>query len=291
LPKNSLKNITIFAPAKINLYLHITAKRNDDYHLIESLVVFADYGDQITVTPSKKLRLKINGQFADYIKPDNNNLVIKAALLLAKASGIEPTGNITLTKNLPVSSGIGGGSADAAATLRALTELWDIQISTDSLSSLAEELGADVPICLKGVTSIVTGIGEKITPVPKLPNFWLVLVNPNVLVSTAEVFSAFRGKFLITQPFNTQQKSIDKLVNSLSQYKNNLTPASVSIAPVIKDVLEALRSTENQLLSRVSGSGATCFSLFKTKSHADAAAKELALKYPNWWIKATSIYS
>ena len=285
-----MQNISVFAPAKINLYLHITAKRDDNYHLIESLIVFANYGDKITVTPSEKFELQINGQFAPYIKPNNDNLVIKAAMLLAKASGIKPTGNIKLTKNLPIASGIGGGSADAAAALLALRKLWDIPISNEDMSNLAIELGADVAICLHGTASIVTGIGEKINPAPILPKFWLVLVNPNLLVSTAEVFAAYKDKFSTPQPMNTQPKDLEELISLLSNRGNDLTGASISIAPVIKEVIEVLEATPNTVLSRLSGSGATCFAIFRTKSDAEAAARKLARKYPKWWVRATSLY-
>ena len=285
-----MQNISVFAPAKINLYLHITAKRDDNYHFIESLIVFANCGDKITVTPSEKFGLQINGQFAPYIKPNDDNLVIKAAMLLAKASGIKPTGNIKLTKNLPIASGIGGGSADAAAALLALRKLWDVPISNEDMSHLAIQLGADVAICLHGTASIVAGIGEKINPAPILPKFWLVLVNPNLLVPTAEVFAAYKDKFSIPQPINTQPKDLEELISLLSNRGNDLTVASISIAPVIKEVIEVLEATPNTVLSRLSGSGATCFAIFKTKSDAEAAARKLARKYPKWWVRATSLY-
>jgi 4-diphosphocytidyl-2-C-methyl-D-erythritol kinase len=290
LPRNSSQNITFFAPAKINLYLHVTAKRNDGYHLIESLVVFANCGDQISAIPSGKLKLTIEGQFSGDLSPNSTNLVIKAALILAEFAGIKATGDIILTKNLPVASGIGGGSADAAATLCALIELWGISISTKNLFALAEKLGADVPVCLKGVPSIITGIGNEIISAPKLPKLWLVLVNPNISVSTANVFSKHQEKFSLTQPFTAKSQSVEKLANVLSNYRNDLTTAAKLVAPIIKDVLEAAEATENQLLTRLSGSGATCFSLFKTKNAADTAVKQLLTKHPLWWIKAASIH-
>jgi 4-diphosphocytidyl-2-C-methyl-D-erythritol kinase len=290
LPRKSPGNITFFAPAKINLYLHVTAKRNDGYHLIESLVAFVNCGDQISVVPSGELKLTIEGQFSGDLSPNSDNLAIKAALMLAKFAGIKATGDITLTKNLPVASGIGGGSADAAATLCALIELWNISISTRNLFALAEKLGADVPVCLKGVPSIITGIGDEIIPAPKLPKLWLVLVNPNISVSTANVFSKHQEKFSLTQPFTAKSQSVEKLANVLSNYRNDLTTAAKLVAPIIKEVLEVAEATENQLLTRLSGSGATCFSLFKTKNAADTAVKQLLTKHPLWWIKAASIH-
>jgi 4-diphosphocytidyl-2-C-methyl-D-erythritol kinase len=290
LPRTSSRNISFFAPAKINLYLHITAKRDDGYHLIESLVAFANCGDQVSVAPSTKLKLTIEGQFSDDLSPNHDNLVMKAALILAKFAGIKATGDIVLTKNLPIASGIGGGSADAAATLCALKELWDISISTRDLFALAEKLGADVPVCLKGTPSIITGIGNKIIPAPKLPKLWLVLVNPNISVSTAKVFSKYQGKYSPTQPFTVKPQSAEKFANALSNYRNDLTTAAKLVAPSIKEVLEAAEAAENQLLTRLSGSGATCFSLFKTKNAADTAVKQLLTTQPLWWIKAASIH-
>jgi 4-diphosphocytidyl-2-C-methyl-D-erythritol kinase len=291
LPQPSSQHITFFAPAKINLYLHITAKRNDGYHLIESLVVFADCGDQVSVAPSNKLKLTIKGPFSKNLASNHDNLVIKAAILLANFAGIKAKADIILTKELPVGSGLGGGSADAAATLHALTELWGLPVSPKDLHILAEKLGSDVPVCLKAVTSLITGVGENIVPVQNLPKLWAVLVNPRIPVSTAEVFANYSNKFSISQSFTANLQNAQELANSLSGYRNDLTSAALRVAPVIKDVLRAIETTENQLLTRISGSGATCFALFKTKSAAIYATKSLRAQYPLWWVKTVSIYS
>ncbi|MDC0196661.1 4-(cytidine 5'-diphospho)-2-C-methyl-D-erythritol kinase [Gammaproteobacteria bacterium] len=291
MPQPSSKKISFFAPAKINLYLHITAKRNDGYHLIESLVVFADCGDKVSVAPSDKLKLTIEGPFSEDLTSNQDNLVIKAAVLLAKFAGIKPKANIVLTKELPVASGIGGGSADAAATLHALTELWGISISSKNLHILAKQLGSDVPVCLTAGTSIITGIGENIMPVTKLPKLWAILVNPRIPVSTAEVFANYHNEFSIPQPFTANSQSAQELASSLSKYRNDLTSAALRVAPKIKDVLSAVEATQNQLLTRLSGSGATCFALFKTKSAAISATKSLRAQYPVWWVKTISVYS
>ena len=290
LSQTSSRKISFFAPAKINLYLHITGKRDDGYHLIESLVGFADFGDRVYVNPSNKLSLKIDGPFSGDLSTNKDNIVIKAAQLLAEFAKIQPKAEIVLTKELPVASGIGGGSADAAATLRALSKLWGISISNSDLLGLAKRLGADVPVCLKGVTSIVTGVGEKVIPKIKLPKVWLVLVNSGELVSTAEVFAKYQENFSVKQPFKDKPKNAKELAYILSKYRNDLTSTALSISPSIKNVLEAVQETEGQLLTRLSGSGATCFSLFETKDTAVSAAKALQDLYPLWWIKAVSLF-
>jgi 4-diphosphocytidyl-2-C-methyl-D-erythritol kinase len=291
LPQPSSQNITFFAPAKINLYLHITAKRNDGYHLIESLVAFADCGDQVSVASSDKLKLNIKGPFSENLTSNHDNLVIKAAILLANFAGIKATADITLIKELPVASGLGGGSADAAATLHALTKLWGLTVSPKDLHILAKKLGSDVPVCLKAVASIITGVGENITPVRKLPQLWVVLVNPRVSVSTAEVFANYHNEFSIPQPYTANPQSAQEVANLLSGYRNDLTSAALKVAPIIKDVLTAVEATENQLLTRISGSGATCFALFKTKCAAITATEFLRAQYPMWWVKTVSLYS
>lgn len=285
------RNISFFAPAKINLYLHITGKRDDGYHLLESLVAFADCGDQVSVAPSNELRLTIDGPFSEDLSTNSDNLVIKAAQHLAKFAGIAANADIILTKELPVASGIGGGSADAAATLYALSELWGVSASARDLLGLAEKLGADVPVCLKGFTSIVTGVGEKIIHGIKLPKLWAVLVSPNKSVSTTEVFAKYQEEFSITQPFKEKPQSAKELANFLSDYRNDLTSAAIRVAPIIQEVLKAVERTEGQLLTRLSGSGATCFALFETKIAANAATRELQAQHPKWWVKAISLHS
>ena len=289
--QNLSKEISIFAPAKINLYLHITGKRDDGFHLLDSLVAFADYGDQISVKPAEHLTLTIKGPFSNGLSTGGDNLVLKAAYLLADFIGLKAKADITLSKNLPVASGIGGGSADAAATLLALAELWRISPSLQDLMGLAENLGSDVPVCLTRTPSFISGIGEKIAPAPALPDTWLVLVNPNTPVSTPEVFAQRKGDFSSPQPFNKKVKSAIEFANLLAGYQNSLTSAAIFNAAVIQDVLIVLEEVPGQLLTRLSGSGATCFSIFATKDEADSAAISLQMKYPHWWIKSVTLGS
>jgi 4-diphosphocytidyl-2-C-methyl-D-erythritol kinase len=287
----SPRGITVFAPAKINLYLHITGKRDDGFHLLDSLVAFADYGDQIAVTPSKQLNLTIEGPFAEGLSAGADNLVLKAAHLLADFGGVEAKADITLTKNLPIASGIGGGSADAAATLHALAELWGISPSANDLICLAGELGADVPVCIASAPAFMSGIGEILSPAPALPDCWLVLVNPSEAVSTPKVFAKRHGDFSSAPTFTTLPKSAAELAAILTNSRNDLTEAASQVAPAVGNVLAALEATKSQLLTRLSGSGATCFALYGAKEAAETAAKDLQNSHPEWWIQPAALGS
>jgi len=289
LPKFQPDPISVFAPAKINLYLHITGKRADGFHLLDSLIVFADCGDQVAVAPADRLALTIDGPFGTTLSSGDDNLVITAARLLAEFSGIEPKAEITLTKNLPIASGIGGGSADAAAALKALTELWQISPSQEDLLNLAKKLGADVPVCLAGTPSFISGIGEIIIPAPALPGIWLVLVNPGEPVATPEVFAKRDGTFSNALPFDRSPATPAELATLLSDRHNDLTASATLVAPVIAEVLSALQASHGQLLSRLSGSGATCFALFDDESTAQDAAKSLRADHPMWWVQAAAM--
>ena len=271
--------------------MHINKRLSSGFHIIDSLIDFANLGDTITVCPSNKLTLSVTGPFSPGLSTGKDNLVIKAAELLATFAGMKPKAKIELKKNLPVASGIGGGSADAAATLKSLSVLWGIQPSSDDLNKLATELGADVPVCLKGVTSFVKGADADITTAPALPNYWLVLVNPNQPVSTKEVFANRKGSFTSTPTFNYNFNKAEELAKVLTGFNNDLTSAATLIAPIINNVLDALKETHGQLLTRLSGSGATCFALYASKYAATSAAKRLKNKYPSWWIQATSMIS
>jgi 4-diphosphocytidyl-2-C-methyl-D-erythritol kinase len=287
----SPSGITVFAPAKINLYLHITGKRDDGFHLLDSLVAFANYGDQIAVAPSDQLKLTIEGPFAEGLSAGADNLVLKAAHLLADFAGVEAKADITLTKNLPIASGIGGGSADAAATLHALTELWGISPSAADLIGVAGELGADVPVCVASVPTFMSGIGEILRPAPALPDCWLVLVNPNEEVSTPKVFAKRQGDFSSVPAFGAIPKNATELAAILATSRNDLTDSASQVAPVVGNVLAALEATKSQLLTRLSGSGATCFALYGTKEAAETAAKELQKSHPDWWIQPAALRS
>lgn len=280
------------APAKINLFLHITGRRNDGYHLLESLVVFAVYGDEIIVQENDKLSLEITGEFAGKLSAfrEEDNLVWKAATALQKASGKNHGAKITLTKNLPIASGIGGGSADAAATIHALCELWNLDISAKDLLEIGLKLGSDVPVCMQGEPAMMRGIGDEVTVVelPKKP--YMVLVNPNIPLPTADVFKDFAKTY---EPSSSDAETLDKVgidsVMSGKYYINDLEKAATVRLPVISSIISSLKNTEGCQLAGMSGSGATCFALYNEKEMADKARGQLRKLYENAWCVSTGI--
>jgi 4-diphosphocytidyl-2-C-methyl-D-erythritol kinase len=273
------------ARAKVNLYLHVTGRREDGYHLLDSLVMFADVGDQITIAPSNTLTLTQAGPFGNALPDPSENLVMRAAIALQDLHDIEAGAHITLTKNLPVASGIGGGSADAAAALRGLCQLWGIDPSSDAVLDLALSLGADVPVCLRGRSTIMRGIGESFTDIQDCPPTPAVLVNPGVGVSTPTVFKARTGDFSPGIDWDAGRGTT--LAERLGHTRNDLEPPAISLSPVIDDVLSALTDLEGVQLARMSGSGATCFGLFANTEAAQAGAARLRSDHPDWWATAT----
>ena len=269
------------APAKVNLYLHVTGRRRDGYHLLDSLVVFAGVADLVSAGPADSLSLRVVGPFAAGLAAEPNNLVLRAACALAAAYGRPPRAHLMLRKTLPVASGIGGGSADAAATLRALCRLWGLEAEEDHLARLALELGADVPACLVSRPCRMQGIGEALSPGPSLPRGGMVLVNPGVAVSTAEVFRSRQGGWSPCADLPPAWSDVETMATDLASLRNDLQSAAVGLRPEIGAVLSALAATSGCLLARMSGSGATCFGLF---ADADAAASAVrSIQWPGWW--------
>jgi|SRR6266404_6351943 4-diphosphocytidyl-2-C-methyl-D-erythritol kinase len=278
--------IRVPAPAKINLYLHIVGRRPDGYHELDSLVAFADVADVVTAQAAADLSLSIDGPFAAALAGASSNLVLQAARLLASHCGITAGAALRLSKNLPVASGIGGGSSDAAATLRALQLLWKVQMRGSDLIALAARLGADVPVCLLGRIAWLGGIGDVLTPAPELPAVSVVLANPQTALATPAVFKAWRGQFSTPSRFSEPIADTAELAASLASRRNDLTEAAVGIVPVIADVLACLAACEGALIARMSGSGATCFALFADHAAACAAASRLGGARPGWWVAA-----
>jgi 4-diphosphocytidyl-2-C-methyl-D-erythritol kinase len=266
------------APAKVNLALHVTGRRNDGYHRLDSLVVFAEVGDVLRARAGGDLSLTVTGRFAAALATEPDNLVLRAARALAAAAGIAATAALTLEKNLPVASGIGGGSADAAAALRLLARLWRIA-PPDPV--LALRLGADVPVCLAGRPARMGGIGEALSAIPALPPCGLALVNPGVGVATREVFAARAGAFSPPLPAPEAWPDAAALAGWLARERNDLEAPALRVQPAIGGVLAAVRARPGCLLARMSGSGATCFGLFADPAAAAAAADALAR--PGWW--------
>lgn len=261
------------APAKLNLALHVTGRRNDGYHLLDSLVVFARAGDEIRLQPGP-LSLQIGGPFAAGLDAGDDNLCLRAARFAGGHAAIE------LTKNLPIASGIGGGSADAAAVLRGLARLGH------PLPDAPERLGADVPVCLLSAPARMQGVGEIVTPLPVMPSLPLVLVNPGLGVSTPQVFKAMASRDNPPLPPIPTFSDLTGLVDWLTLTRNDLEAPACRICPPICDVLQALNAT-GAAFSRMSGSGATCFGFYDSAGKAEMAAK--ALKQHGWWAVATEL--
>jgi len=290
--------VTAEAPAKINLYLHVTGKRPDGYHLLDSLIVFADVGDTVEAMAGDELSLGCDGPFGAALGTQPDNLVLKAAHALAEAAGIAPKARLRLTKRLPIASGIGGGSADAAATLQALAKLWQLALPKRTMTEIAAKLGADVPICLHGRTAYIGGIGEIIDPAPALPEAGILLANPGQALSTPSVFKSFKGPMTKAQRFdatvsrNGSQNTLTDalaLAAMLAERRNDLTDAAIAIVPEIATLLDAMEQLPNVRLARMSGSGATCFALFDDKKSALEAAGHLAAEHPGWWVRGAAL--
>ncbi|CAI3922575.1 4-(cytidine 5'-diphospho)-2-C-methyl-D-erythritol kinase [Commensalibacter communis] len=279
------------AYAKINLNLHVTGKREDGYHLLDSLVVFPDVGDRVIVVPAKAgqtdlVNLQIVGPFSASLQNEDlkSNLIVKAAYQLAALAKKELSPvNLILEKNLPVASGIGGGSSDAAATLRVLINYWNIEISSQELAQLALKLGADVPVCLTPVAQRMEGIGETLSLLPELPRFGMVLVNHGEAVSTAEIFRKRDAQFSKHLETINSVNNFELLIQELLKLTNDLQLPACALNPKITTVLQSIEQLPFCRLSRMSGSGATCFGLFETAQQANEAAILLAQQH-SWWI-------
>ena len=277
--------IEAFAPAKVNLALHVTGRRPDGYHLLDSLVVFADIGDRLRFEAAPDLTLEVSGPFAAGVPTDGANLVLKAAALMGGQGA-----RITLEKLLPHGGGIGGGSSDAAATLRALTQLWEVPLPGPAA---VLSLGADVPVCLMApAPQRMRGIGEDLTPVTALPEAHLVLVNPGVPVPTREVFARLAAGAGTDNPGLSQMPEaadFDGFADWLAAQRNDLEAPAIALAPVIAEVLTQLRRLPDCALARMSGSGSTVFGLFADADAAGAAATRIAAEAPGWWVRAARI--
>jgi len=286
-----VKRLSVPAPAKINLFLHVGDRRDDGYHALQSLVGFAETGDALELSPARELKLLIEGPFAGALEAGGDNLVLKAARALTAHAGIAGGAAITLTKNLPVASGIGGGSADAAAALRGLAGLWGLKLPQDELRAVAAGLGSDVPVCVSSGAQWMEGRGERLTALDPLPAMAMVLINPGVSVATPKVFAALGARHGTGLPPPPQFAGAASLVAYLKDTANDLEAPARAIAPVIGEVLALLASQPGARLARMSGSGATCFALFDGDDDATAAARAIGEAHPQWWAVTTRIAS
>lgn len=275
------------ACAKVNLYLHIVGRRPDGYHLIDSLFIFLTVGDELDIADAPALSLNVDGPFARQLEGGSENLVMTAARQLADMGKVTQGAALRLTKNLPVAAGLGGGSSDAAAALRGLRTHWNLAFSDSELMDIGLQLGADVPSCIAQSPALVSGVGESVTPMTGLPEFWVVLVNSGVEVSTAAVFGAYKdagGAFSMPAPLGATSGGLGNFIDALKARRNDLEVAACDLAPAIAQVLSELRSFDDSLIVRMSGSGGTCFALFETKDLADRTAAQLAERHPDWWV-------
>ena len=285
---------TEFAPAKVNLTLHVLGKRPDGYHELESLVVFADAdaSDRLTLAPGPALELSVTGPTAGVSGPTDDNLVLKAARLLAERVPGLKAGDFTLEKNLPVAAGLGGGSSDAAAALRLLARANGLALDDARLREAARLTGADVPVCLDPRPRIMRGIGEVLSAPLMLPKLPAILINPRVAVPTPAVFKALAAPPLAAtvQPDEALSGINDEpaLVSALERRRNDLETPAIGIQPVIAEVIAALRASAACHFARMSGSGATCFGLFASAQAAQSAARALRAAHPGWWVQETA---
>lgn len=280
---------TEFAPAKVNLTLRVGGPRADGYHPLDSLVVFADWGDTLSAVPAERLTLSLTGPGAEGLKADPQNLVLKAAYALRAAADAPELGaSLTLDKHLPVAAGLGGGSSDAAAALRLLNRVWDLGFSIKQLAEIGSVVGADVPACVHARPLRMEGIGERVTPLIAWPGLHGVIVHPGAAVPTGPVFKAYDatepgrlspGKAMIA---GTLDDAIDRLLMD----GNDLQAPAIIQAPVIQDALDVIAAQPGVRLSRMSGSGASCFGLFETSDAAQRAAIAIAQAHTKWMARA-----
>jgi 4-diphosphocytidyl-2-C-methyl-D-erythritol kinase len=275
------------APAKVNLTLRVLGRREDGYHELESLVAFADVADKVDLVPGEESSLEISGPFAGACGRLADNLVLKAVAALRHRKGRLRAGHFHLEKNLPVAAGIGGGSADAAAALRLLARVNGMASDDPRLASAALEVGADVPVCLASKACIMRGVGDLLSNPHGLPPLPALLVNPRVPLATREVFGKHLGTPSNKKYLGTIPLTFEGIIGFLNEHGNDLTQAAIACAPVISEVLIALRALPGVQLMRMSGSGPTCFALFRTVGEAQAAARRLAAERKEWWVRAT----
>lgn len=285
------KSLSVFAPAKINLYLHVTGRRDDGYHLLDSLIAFADIGDQIRIEPAQDFQFEINGDFAASFQakdrdasPSSGNLVVQGAWALARAAQKTPGVKAVLQKTLPLGAGLGGGSSDAAAMIWALCEYWDIPRNTAYLPELMTRLGADVPVCFLCQAARIRGIGDLLDPVPEIPEMPIILVHPAKPCITADIFMHYGGAFSEPLSIPPHFGDHESFVAFLHGTRNDLYETACQAVPDIANVIHALEAQQGCAIARMSGSGSSCFGLFETQAQAENATAALQRDNPDWWI-------
>ena len=277
------KTIKVTAHAKVNLTLHVVGQRANGYHDLQSLVCLTEFGDQVHLSPASEFGFHVTGPYALGIPVDDSNLVVQAAESMAHKYSRSLNCKIVLEKNLPMASGIGGGSSDAAAAMKALSQFWSVPLpNVDELMTL----GADIPVCMSTGLTLMEGAGEQITHLSPAPNWGLLLVNPNVGVSTPAVFHSLRSKNN-PQMQGTFEKCQD--IAWLCHQRNDLEPPAVALVPEVAAVIDAISATPQCQVARMSGSGATCFGIFPALNQAQTAARTLQHAHPDWWVVSTTL--
>jgi 4-diphosphocytidyl-2-C-methyl-D-erythritol kinase len=282
--------------AKVNLTLRVNGRRGDGYHDLESVVAFADCADRLTLMPGPDLDLKMSGPLAQACGETSDNLVLKAARLLAERVPNMKAGSFSLDKVLPVAAGIGGGSADAAAALRLLAQLNGLALDDPRIIEVAQLTGADVPVCVQSLACVMTGVGETLQPL-NLPKMPCVMVNPCVPIATRDVFKALglrNGELLVgatdvllqDRSWPEEGASLEDWVELLAASSNDLETPAMRVAPVVGEVISALSATNGAWLARMSGSGATCFAIYENTADAQRAAEKIRGQHPGWWVHA-----
>ncbi len=285
-----MTKITVHAPVKLNLYLQIVGRLSDGYHEVDSLIGFTDFGDQIAVEKADRFEIVAEGEFADELPEKDDNLVIRAVRALRQESGFVGGARITLNKTIPLAAGVGGGSADAAAAMWAVSRLWELDTQNKvDLFKIGSDLGSDVPACLYRRPCFASGTGRDLMAAPVLPEAGILLVNPGIKLATASVFKARKGGF--TPDGSNLQANLEKvplLVSFLKNRTNDLTDAAVKLCPAVEDVLYALEQAPGCRLARMSGSGATCFGIFDDRAAAELAATMIDAP-DHWWVQPTAL--
>ena len=286
------------ARAKVNLTLQVYGRRTDGFHDLESVVAFADCADRLTLSPGSNLDLKMSGPLAQACGETSDNLVLKATRLLAERVPDMKAGSFSLDKALPVAAGIGGGSADAAAALRLLSQLNGLALDDPRIVEVAKLTGADVPVCVNSLGCVMTGVGETLQPL-SLPTMPCVMVNPGVPVATKDVFKALglrNGELLVgatdvllQDRWPDAKASLEDWVEALAASSNDLEAPAMRVQPVIGKVIAALNATNGAWLARMSGSGATCFAIYENTAEAGRAAEKLRRDHPGWWVHAGTL--
>lgn len=289
-----MTSITVLAPAKVNLFLQIIGRRDDGYHLLESFFAFADFGDKITVSDSDEISFSVTGPFAGICKlakcDDLTNIAAQAGIGLKALADTNKGASIVLEKNLPLSAGLGGGSSDAAATLKALQVLWKVEVEEKRLFPFALELGADVPACLVGEPSFVTGIGEHITTIEDFPELFCLMVNPKKPLSTPAIFKAYAaGGLPFSTPLALTPEMNEGIWPLLEGTRNDLEIPAKNSNPEVSEILKVLDVQKGCRVARMSGSGASCFGLFEDEGEAVIAGVEIASKNPHWWVQGSRL--